>query len=140
MGGTGIYDDFTLGLNWYWNPNMHMEFNYTRAYRSSDGPTANLSSGIADIWAALPPLGLLIMKSWARLRHLVSDRSLGFDPAAATNHSGSSSGVLIRARLTIARLLGGRIRPGNGTPMDAGPKRPRKAGQGRQAKRRQSRG
>jgi phosphate-selective porin OprO/OprP len=38
-GGTGVLQGYTLGVNWYLNPNMKWMFNYVRTYRDSDaGP------------------------------------------------------------------------------------------------------
>jgi phosphate-selective porin OprO/OprP len=44
----GILYDVTLGLNWYWNPNMKLQWNYVRARREDVGGSA---AGTADILA-----------------------------------------------------------------------------------------
>jgi phosphate-selective porin OprO/OprP len=39
----GVLNNVTVGLNWYWNPNMKLQFNYDYAHR--DGGTNPLASG-----------------------------------------------------------------------------------------------
>lgn len=44
----GILNDFTLGLNWYLNPNTKVQWNYILVLRDAPNP---LSSGVAQIFA-----------------------------------------------------------------------------------------
>jgi phosphate-selective porin OprO/OprP len=39
--GGGIVHDLTLGLNWFWNPNMKWQFNYSLARRDVPGAIGN---------------------------------------------------------------------------------------------------
>ncbi len=48
FGGRG--ESFTFGLNWYWNPNARMQFNYI--YGEIDQRFATLDSGDYHIWGA----------------------------------------------------------------------------------------
>jgi phosphate-selective porin len=50
VGGTGVLQDITLGVNWYLDPNLKWQFNWVRCYRDSDGGPA--FDGHVDIWAA----------------------------------------------------------------------------------------
>jgi phosphate-selective porin len=43
--GTGTLHDMVVGVNWYWNPNFKMLFNYNKTWRDSDTPGR---SGIVD--------------------------------------------------------------------------------------------
>ena len=45
----GVETNYTVGLNWYWNQNMRLMFNYTRA-DAEDRPS--LPNGIANIFQA----------------------------------------------------------------------------------------
>lgn len=49
-GGPGVAQGYTLGVNWYLNPNMKWMFNYVRTYRDSDGGPA--FDGHVDCWLA----------------------------------------------------------------------------------------
>lgn len=44
-GGTGILQDLTFGINWYWNPNFRCMLNYVHTWRDSD---TNNRSGTVD--------------------------------------------------------------------------------------------
>lgn len=37
----GVVDDFTAGLNWFWNPNAKVQFNYAIAFRDAAGNTSD---------------------------------------------------------------------------------------------------
>ncbi|MEZ6055270.1 MAG: porin [Planctomycetaceae bacterium] len=45
----GIGQSGTLGLNWYWNQNARLQFNYTHGYISNHAPVAGNTSGHYDI-------------------------------------------------------------------------------------------
>lgn len=37
----GTVDDFTAGLNWFWNPNAKVQFNYAIAFRDAADNTSD---------------------------------------------------------------------------------------------------
>lgn len=45
-GGTGVLREWTFGLNWYWNPNARIMFNYVRTQRDSDSVGMGLVSSV----------------------------------------------------------------------------------------------
>ena len=43
----GALNGFTFGLNWYWNPNMKVQFNYDLTHR---GDVNQVPSGLINAW------------------------------------------------------------------------------------------
>lgn len=43
----GVLNGFTFGLNWYWNPNMKVQFNYDLTHR---GDVNQVPSGLINAW------------------------------------------------------------------------------------------
>ena len=48
----GVGDSFTFGLNWYWNPNARMQFNYIAGEITDRDTGTGAESGEYDIFGA----------------------------------------------------------------------------------------